>query len=138
MKNFESCSKQTQFPMCHGKSICNYCSEYEEKEKEMEKQKFQFESEEQADIIITEFEIMIEPDKRVEFRKWAKDKLKEKGYILKSELEQLIDEAVTHYKRYVSCVRGMCDKEDGQYILIEDLYKAFQALIKENERLKNK
>lgn len=131
MNNCDTCDFENDFTGT--KCSCNY----KPKEKEMEKQKFQFESEEQAREII---ELLVcrrtgcekEDD---ECTQCDIDKLKRNGYIRKSELQTLVDEAEEMYMDYL--MRGLMPPlRSDTTKLLNKMYKAIQELKAENERLK--
>jgi len=106
--------------ICKGCSFPDYVEEYEEKE--MEKQKFQFESEEQA----------IEFYKNVTLHNGIEDYLfsvKRNGYIRKSELQQMVDEAEEGYK-------NKYELSEEITLLESKLLKAIQALKKDHPEYK--
>jgi len=96
----------------------------------MEKQKFIFDSEEQ----------FIETMERLGWQSphIENDYLpiaRREDLIRKSELQTLVDEAEEMYRRWQNLAHD--DTLDINFQLIVKLRNAFQALIKENERLRN-
>jgi len=103
-----------------------WCSVYKPKEKEMEKQKFQFESEEQARDIIDDLD-------------WNPDCIKDlidKGYIRKSELQILVDEAEEMIDLYKNKSGAEFKEKYNDFIFGQTLSNVFQALKKSHPEFK--
>jgi hypothetical protein len=112
---------------------CVEADKWEAKEKPMSK--IEFESEEQYKIIMADLGMLIQPyDIKV---------AKEKGYIKKSEIETLVEEAE---EMYLSNVRPFAMNLENMGVVkevlqerldcVHKLYEAVQYLKAENERLK--
>jgi len=107
---------------------CKTCDTYfQPKEKEIEKQKFQFESEEQAREI---FDTCIETENEDhdELVDRCLEHAKNCGYIRKSELQTLVDEAEEMFYQY-----GRASKQD---LLHCKLFDAIHALKKSHPEFK--
>jgi len=117
---------------------CETCgTPFKPEEREMEKQKFQFESEEQARWFLWNCVYLKASDKDftdiVDIECSIRE-MRQNGVIRKSELETLVEEAGEMYRRWQKLAHD--DTLDINFQLIVKLQNAFQALIKENERLK--
>jgi len=97
-------------------------------EEEMEKQKFQI-TEKQARELFR----CVDMDNKQAFIERSIQHMKEKGYIRKSELQTLVEEAEEIIFDYINCRKGMVMTTD----FMIKINNAFQALIKENESLKS-
>ena len=58
----------------------------------------------------------------------AINELKEAGHIIKSELQQKVEEAEEMYGKWESCIKGFLDKDLGEYKIIEGFYNVIQLL----------
>ena len=54
--------------------------------------------------------------------------MKQKGYIIKSKLQQKVEEAEEMYGKWESCIKGFLDKDLGEYKIIEGFYNVIQLL----------
>lgn len=114
MKSFDNCSNQLNFPMCHGKTICRYCSEFKPKDKPVENKAI-FESKKDVIKMFNSIGYTISPENL--------NALERHGYIRKSDLEILIEEAETMYIRFRNT--GDCD---GISVMSKLLYNCIQAM----------
>ena len=134
LEKFEACKNYFYNKLSN--DSCTGCDFYKEcvrhkKDKEMEKQKFQFESEE-ADIFIADVIIpFIHPDSHNnEMVKEIKEYMKQNGYIRKSELLIIVDEAEEMYYGWMKLNENVERYNREQLEIMLSQNKAIQALKK--------